>query len=85
MINDYWKGGFRSCRLLNFSEKEVKYFIHDYIETVPIKGIKTLTQFNPYLLSYLCVYGASPESDFFPFADTFHTRFANDIVTDVKQ
>jgi len=29
MINDYWKGGFRSCRLLNFSKKEVKYFIRD--------------------------------------------------------
>ena len=22
---------------------------------------------------------------FFPFADTFHTKFANDIVTDMKQ
>ena len=86
MINDYWKGGFSSCRLLNFSDKEVKYFICDTnIETLPIKRIETLTQFNPYLLSYLSVYGAGPESDFFPFADSFLTKFANDIVTDVKQ
>ena len=28
-IADYWRRGYKSCRLFNFSEKEVEHFIHD--------------------------------------------------------
>ena len=84
-ISDYYTPAYDCCSLINFSE-EVQCFIKGTeIEFEPLQKIKTLTNFNPYLLHYLGVYGTKEGSRFHSFSSTYLCEYFNKVIGDVKQ
>ena len=85
-IINYCTPAYSKCALLNFSEEEVKCFKKGTkIESEPLQKIKKVTNFNPYLLHFLSVFGAKEDSEFHAFSSAYLTEYINDVIEDVKE